>query len=743
MNYPIEGFNENWPPPSPDVSVSGAAPPPAFAADEFDRMTSEPSLPQGYSLEEDGAVLGPDRGPDQTRGVYIPTESTTEDGRTVYYELNSERNFTFGSDEASGGTGPQLYRPAGGDNNLTGFTGEKLVEQQLADDGWIVISPHDGNSDLSFQQQAAQTQGRQGIDTIAYRVEEVVLENIDDGAVGNDEPLTERIVHVLVIETKSTGQDAIRPSDDVLLRYSAEAASEPTVDQDDAVTDGANADGHGYDPEAFDREIMEMEALEQGNAEYWEENGLSEFEREAIAARNTVRPQITDPGGVGDLGRTEDGPQNSDAWIANRIIEHAQTSGDPEVAALWPDSTVMQRVIKAEVADVVPGDSLEQSSGNVSFYDVIDDGEGNIEVIREPVSLNGNNYSDPYDATRADSGGSDSDPRRGGPDGTGPTNLGVFDLEGLGAHAQPPVDTLLRQQPSTVSPFEPLDPSGDLRPERDTLSLGDDESGVLSAGPDQTDRQRPDLNDERAVTWTNNGVDTDRRFETSANASGVLYEREFSTSDSVVEVGYENEYVSASLRGPGYEVGGNASVTIDGGTINASVEANAAVYLAQAEFEAEYGPLSAGASAMVGAEATAGTEIAFDPMSGDVGVGVELEAFAGARAEAEAGVAISDNATVTGGGYVSYGVGAEFEADVGLEDGKFSADFDIGATLGVGAGFDVSFEVDIVDTAGDVVGAVGDVGGAVADVGSDVGGAIADVGGSIGGGIKKLGGLFG
>lgn len=722
MNNPVEGSSGNQPTGIPFNSDAQPKQPPVFVADTFAQLQANPSFPQGYTQQSNGTVAGPGG------GLYIPTDSNTDSGETIYFEENSEKNFTFGTNEAGERTRPELYNPGDAANHVKGHAGEKLVEQDLIENGWTVINQHSGNDDQSFSEEARASWGQQGIDTIAYRVE-------------GDEATGDRTVHVLVIETKSTGPDVIRPNE----------GDEAVDDLDDVEEVG------GYDPDELDREIEEENRLIAQNADYWETHDESEMARAEAADKNNDKPRVSDPGGVGDLGITKKtGPQLSNDWVAARIVEHAQASDDPEAANMWPDATVNQRVIKAEVSDVIPGETLDSSSGTINYYNAIDHGGGNVEVDRDPTNLSNGIYDDPFDATNYDL---PTAPASGSVDENG-NSIEQDEVRNNNSE-------LDRSNPS-LSPFSPLspvsaefdDPAGgsdraariatiDSATGLTGLEIGNsndaEQSGLASVDPGFDDNEsvstidsdanfnRLNGNDgDSAVNFNNNGLDTDRRFETTSNASGTLYESDFSTGDSVAEVGFESEHVNASLRGPGYEVGGNASLSIDGGAINASAEANAAVYLAQAEFDANYGPVSASGSAMVGAEASAGTELAFDPMSGDIGAGVDLEAFAGGRAQADVGVAISDNASVNGGGYVSYGVGAEFEADVGLEDGKFSADFDIGATLGVGAGFDVAFEVDVVETAGDVVNTVGDVGGAVSDVGE-----------SIGGGIKKLGGLFG
>lgn len=208
--------------------------------------------------------------------------------------------------------------------------------------------------------------------------------------------------------------------------------------------------------------------------------------------------------------------------------------------------------------------------------------------------------------------------------------------------------------------------------------------------------------------------DSDRgRTNIDANASGILYQAEAERSGTVAEARYEGEHGSAAIRGPGYEVNGEASLTIDDGRINANAEASAEVYLANVEFEASYGPASVNAEAYVGASAEIETSINFDPLNGDIAAQAGGEVFVGGKAEAEATVSISDNADIGVGGGVSYGIGAEFEAKAGFEDGTLDFEFDAGATLGLGVDLSFDVEVDVFETASDIGNGIKDIGGAI------------------------------
>lgn len=102
------------------------------------------------------------------------------------------------------------------------------------------------------------------------------------------------------------------------------------------------------------------------------------------------------------------------------------------------------------------------------------------------------------------------------------------------------------------------------------------------------------------------------------------------------------------------------------------------------------------ANAFAGAEAEGRGDFDFssDGASGSLGGGV----FAGARAEAGGSGSLSidgnDFARGEGGVDARAGIGAEFNIDAGYQDGQISYGIDMGAALGVGAGYQYSGSVD-------------------------------------------------
>jgi hypothetical protein len=102
------------------------------------------------------------------------------------------------------------------------------------------------------------------------------------------------------------------------------------------------------------------------------------------------------------------------------------------------------------------------------------------------------------------------------------------------------------------------------------------------------------------------------------------------------------------------------------------------------------------ANAFAGAEAEGRGDlnVSSDGARGSLGGG----AFAGARADASGSGALSidgnDFARGEGGVDARAGIGAEFSVDAGYQNGQISYGFDVGAALGVGAGYQYSGSVD-------------------------------------------------
>jgi len=96
----------------------------------------------------------------------------------------------------------------------------------------------------------------------------------------------------------------------------------------------------------------------------------------------------------------------------------------------------------------------------------------------------------------------------------------------------------------------------------------------------------------------------------------------------------------------------------------------------------------------LGAEVAVGGTMVFDAASGEVDLDVGVAAFVGVAAATEIGVG-PETTRVVAGAEAGIGAGVELEAAITLTDGLLDFDFGASAFLGVGAGFDLSLEVDL------------------------------------------------
>jgi len=189
------------------------------------------------------------------------------------------------------------------------------------------------------------------------------------------------------------------------------------------------------------------------------------------------------------------------------------------------------------------------------------------------------------------------------------------------------------------------------------------------------------------------------------------------------EWGSENNKLTVDGFGAGAGADGRFALDLENGFVLGG-NANAEVYLVKAEYEGSYGPGYVKAEAFVGAEANVGGNIEFNPLKGDVNANFNAEAFVGGKLEGETGVR-GEYGQANVNGSLNYGLGAEFDANVGMDDGVIKAKVDIGATLGIGG--DIGFDVEL--DGGAAVGYVGDKSGAAIDFAGDAAG---DIAGGIG-----------
>jgi hypothetical protein len=148
------------------------------------------------------------------------------------------------------------------------------------------------------------------------------------------------------------------------------------------------------------------------------------------------------------------------------------------------------------------------------------------------------------------------------------------------------------------------------------------------------------------------------------------------------------------------EAGASYSFDKDGMKVKADFEAG--FYAVKAEANAEIAGVDIAAEGYIGANAEGSAAMTFNPLTGEAGVNAELDFFAGGRVEAEIS---KDLGAVDIGaqGSLSYGIGATFEADIGITENVFRADVDIGATLGLGGEIGFTVELDLQEAGNDIV----------------------------------------
>jgi hypothetical protein len=167
-----------------------------------------------------------------------------------------------------------------------------------------------------------------------------------------------------------------------------------------------------------------------------------------------------------------------------------------------------------------------------------------------------------------------------------------------------------------------------------------------------------------------------------------------SADASVASATFSNRDASFKVSALGAEASGQASLGITHDGITAQASGNADAYLVDARAGLHAGPAEASGEALVGAGVNANGQVAFNPLKGDVGANAGVGAFAGAQAN-ETGSLSVDGTTASETANVGAGVGIDAKLDVGLDKGTVDVSFDVGAYLGVGAGADISFSVNV------------------------------------------------
>jgi hypothetical protein len=183
-------------------------------------------------------------------------------------------------------------------------------------------------------------------------------------------------------------------------------------------------------------------------------------------------------------------------------------------------------------------------------------------------------------------------------------------------------------------------------------------------------------------------VGIDGSFEKAVSA----YKKEgsFGSPGGIASGSYSVSALEASVRGSGSVTFANGALTAQG-----SVQAQATLVDAAANFEAKLGPIYAQGQghAYAGAKANAQGELTIDPAKGIYRAQVGADAFVGARAGVSGSVSLGKYGGASGSAEAWAGVGVKAKASASLENGRFKAQFEIGAALGLG--FKLGFGVDI------------------------------------------------
>jgi uncharacterized protein YukE len=130
------------------------------------------------------------------------------------------------------------------------------------------------------------------------------------------------------------------------------------------------------------------------------------------------------------------------------------------------------------------------------------------------------------------------------------------------------------------------------------------------------------------------------------------------------------------------------------GALQASGEWSKGFYAAKGTYDASVAGVGIAAVAFAGAEYNLQGNAVWDPKKGEVGAKAQFDEFVGAKAEGTATAEVGAvKAKATGG--VSYGLGATAKGDIGFSEGHARAEFELGATLGLGVEGGISVDLDV------------------------------------------------
>lgn len=160
------------------------------------------------------------------------------------------------------------------------------------------------------------------------------------------------------------------------------------------------------------------------------------------------------------------------------------------------------------------------------------------------------------------------------------------------------------------------------------------------------------------------------------------------------------------LKAGAAELTGEASLSYGKEGFRAKGDLELDAYLGKATYNGAIAGTSIAAVGMIGANAALSGGAYLNPTQGDLGAKVGGEAFVGGKLDGSVSKdfdvgGIEGSGQVRGG--VSYGLGIEAKADIGMDNWDFKGEVDIGATVGLGVNIGFTFELDLSSVAETVV----------------------------------------
>ncbi len=251
----------------------------------------------------------------------------------------------------------------------------------------------------------------------------------------------------------------------------------------------------------------------------------------------------------------------------------------------------------------------------------------------------------------------------------------------------------------------------------------------------KTEREFGNRTREWGQAATESTDDKDKRWHDDWSANATLLNVGAGARTNLAEASAEVELPggiagSGNVYAGGLEgiAGANVGVDLKNGDVNAGAFAKGGAHLvgARGSIGGEWGSdqHAVGAKllgrAFVGSEVGANAGVTLNPRSGTAKIGAGVDAFAGAKASATfrpsvrlLGEDISTHSGITGEVYA--GLGAKAKGDIGFENGRFRANVEVGAALGVGAGVKLAVDVNVVGVARAAGKAASQAGQVVAD----------------------------